>query len=258
MKNYLKIMTKNEFKNISKLLLKKYRNESELFLIEGEKIVYEAVKSFYKTDKIFIEKNSVDRFNEISQIAKQKNIEIELISSNDIEKICDSKTPQGIAALVYKNHQQLFTSGLITAVENVQDPGNVGTIIRNCDWFGCNQVLLSGDTVELYNPKLIRSSMGSIFHINVFSSNDFYTDLISLQRNGYKLFCADLSGIDIKEISFSKKSVLVFCNESQGPSEKLLELNPDKVTIKKFGNAESLNVANASAVVLSEFAYRRL
>jgi TrmH family RNA methyltransferase len=213
-------------------------------LIEGEKIVSEAVKSYYKIDKIFIENNSVDRFFEISQIAKQKNIEIELISSNDIEKICDSKTPQGIAALVYKHNQLLFTKGLITAVENVQDPGNVGTIIRNCDWFGCNQVLLSNDTV--------------LFHINVFSSNDFYADLISLQRNGYKLVCADLEGIDVKEINFSKKTVLVFCNESKGPSEKLMELNPAKVTIKKFGNAESLNVANASAVVLSEFAYRRL
>jgi TrmH family RNA methyltransferase len=251
-------MTKNELKNISKLLFKKFRHESELFLIEGEKIVSEAVKSYYKIDKIFIENNSVDRFFEISQIAKQKNIEIELISSNDIEKICDSKTPQGIAALVYKHNQLLFTKGLITAVENVQDPGNVGTIIRNCDWFGCNQVLLSNDTVELYNPKLVRSSMGSLFHINVFSSNDFYADLISLQRNGYKLVCADLEGIDVKEINFSKKTVLVFCNESKGPSEKLMELNPAKVTIKKFGNAESLNVANASAVVLSEFAYRRL
>lgn len=249
-------MTQNELKYLTKLLQKKYRTEANHFLIEGEKIVFEALQSESEIEEIFIENNSKLKFDAIIKTAEKRAVKVEFLKFTELSKICDSKTPQGIAALVKKQSNKISQSNFILAVENVQDPGNVGTIIRNCDWFGIEQIILSEDSVELYNPKLVRSTMGSVFHLNIFSSLEFYTDLILLQREGYKLICADLDGVDLKEFQLPRKTILVLCNESNGPSEKLLELNPEKVTIKKFGNAESLNVANASAVFLSEFAYR--
>lgn len=250
-------MSPNELKYVSKLLQKKYRIELNQFLVEGEKVVAEAINSDAFIDSLFIDIKSQQKFTVIINEAKKKNIQVDFIKENELHKICDSKTPQGIAALVNKISNKLKKSDLIVAIESIQDPGNVGTIIRTCDWFGINQIILSEDSVELYNPKLIRSTMGSIFHLNIFESKSFYDDLVSLNRDGYKLLCADLDGEDFKEKEIPRKFVLILSNESKGPSLKLLELNPEKITIKKFGNAESLNVANAAAILLSEFRYRR-
>ena len=250
-------MTTNELKYLSKLLIKKFRIESQQYLIEGEKLVSEALNSNAVVNKIFVEKSLTEKFKSLITIASKLNIEVDFIKGNDLSKICDSKTPQGIAALLSITKKMLQFEDFIVAIENVQDPGNAGTIIRTCDWFGIKQIILSNDSVEIYNPKLIRATMGSVFHLNIFESNDFYDDLISLVRKGYKLICADLNGNDINEMKLSRKTIIVFCNESNGPSRKLLELNPEKVTIKKFGMAESLNVASAAAVILSNYAYRR-
>ena len=135
-------------------------------------------------------------------------------------------------------------------LDNISDPGNLGTIIRNCDWFGIKNILLSENIVDYTNPKVIRSSMGSVFHVNLFEGIDAET-LLKLKSQGYEILCADLEGENIFSHQRNKKTILILSSESHGPSKEFLEISDKKICIPKIGDAESLNVASASAVLLA-------
>ena len=114
------------------------------------------------------------------------------------------------------------SENLIVALEDISDPGNVGTIIRTCHWFGVHRVIVSPNSVDLFNPKVIRSTMGSIFHMDVYESNDFYADLVNLKKEGRKFFCSDMNGKNIFSDRVKEKTVLIFSNEAHGPTEAVL------------------------------------
>ena len=249
------MISKNELKYYSSLLKKKFRDEEKKFIVEGKKLVAEVLDSKYSCEIILMTNYFSEHYSDFVKSLIKKNYRVEIIRNQDFEKIKETVSPQGIAAVIKhpgnKKLNEKNLSHFIICLENISDPGNLGTIIRTCDWFGINTMILSENTVELYNPKVIRSSMGSIFHLNIFRDIKL-SEIVALKDKGYKFICADLDGTDIYSFSLPKKFILFFCNESEGPSPELLNLSDEKITIPGKGKAESLNVASASAIVISE------
>jgi TrmH family RNA methyltransferase len=245
-------MTHNELKYYSSLLRKKYRNSEKKFLVEGKKSIEEGLESNFYCEKMFVS----HKFFENARSRKLfKNVDVEVLRKSELLRLTDTMTPQGITAVFKMPGEKKpgeIKSDTIVYLENIADPGNLGTIIRICDWFGIDSILVSDNTVDVYNPKVIRSTMGSIFHVNIIEDIGI-NSLDALETKGYKLICSDLEGESLYDIDFPSKRIIAFCNETNGPSEELLKKSDFKVTIPKKGKAESLNVATASAVILSEF-----
>jgi len=244
-------MTKNVLKYYSSLLKKKYRNKEKKFIVEGLKSVEEGINSKYKCEKIFVSNNFLES-SESKNILKKKNIDI--LKLSDFLKLTDTVNPQGIAAVFEipeKKNIAEINSDIIIYLDNISDPGNLGTIIRNCDWFGFTTLLISGNSVDVYNPKVVRTTMGSIFHLEIIDDVQTHS-LIILKNSGYKIFCADTEGNSINNFKIKEKSIITFSNEAAGPSDELLNISDYKITIPSKGNAESLNVAVAASIILYE------
>jgi len=253
------MLTKKQLKYYSSLLNKKHRANEKKFLVEGQKLIIEALDSGYTCEIILTLNESADENqNLIKQLNKERIIS-ETVKSSDFVKLCDTKNPQGIIGVFHfkqQNKPAFENENLIIAMESISDPGNVGTIIRNSDWFGVKNILLNSDCAEIFNPKVIRASAGSVFHLNIFEEKDFYNVLKEQKKNGFVVLCADLNGENLYASSYNKKTILVLANETNGPTNNLLEICDSKITIPRIGKAESLNVASASAVILAELTRR--
>ncbi len=248
-------MDNSEIKYYQSLLDKKHRKEEKKFLAEGKRLVLEGIESNSECEIIIFSKEFADSHQDIYDFLNKKELRIEILKQDQYRKLTETKTSQGIiAAFKYDtlNNLEKLDQNLIIALENISDPGNLGTIIRNCDWFGIKEIMLGENCAELYNPKVIRSTMGSVFHIKFFNSRNLISDLVLLKRNGYKIVCTDMDGKSIYNLKLPAKSILLFSSEATGPSKELLDITDSKITIPKFGQAESLNVASASAVTLAE------
>ncbi len=249
------MITRKEIKYYSTLLQKKYRQQEKKFIAEGDKIVTEGIQSgrvpeIIVTTSTFFEEQQ-EYFDSL------RNFRIEMIKAADLNQLTDTKTPQEVIAVFpFINRGSGITklsSPLLVYLDNISDPGNAGTILRNCDWFGINYVLMSKGSVELHNPKVVRSSMGSIFHLNVYE--DVHTPhLEELKGKGYRIVCSDIQGEDVFDFRLPGKCIVVFSNEAHGPGNDIRELADNTISIRKKGEAESLNVASASAVILSHLA----
>ncbi len=249
------MLSKNELKYYSSLLIKKFRLEENKFIVEGKKIVEEALRSDYECE-IIIASNEFAEKEKSFLDSTNKKIRLEKVSNLEFYKLKDTAAPQGIAAVfakkrVNRKETEKIKDNLICCLDNISDPGNVGTILRNCDWFGVKNVLLTENCAEIFNPKTIRASMGSVFHLNIFedSRNE---DMKKLKKKGYNILCSDLEGENVFSFRFRKRSLLVFSNEANGPSKEIIKIADTKLTIPSYGKAESLNVASASAIILSE------
>jgi len=250
------MLSKNELKYYASLKQKKQRLSKKLFLVEGLKQTEEALRSNWRCELILytieFRKSNGGFFEDVNP-----SMRLEHLSVSDLERISDAQTPQGIISVFHQksNEPPDDSKVRIVALENISDPGNLGTIIRTCDWFGFEQIVLDGHCADIYNPKVVRSTMGSLFNVNVFHPANFY-DFIALQKSaGFHIQIADLEGISYKKTIPKEKVVVVFCSESHGPSEELVELADEKITINRHGKAESLNVASAAAIILSEMAH---
>jgi TrmH family RNA methyltransferase len=247
------MISQSELKYYSSLLVKKFRNKENKFIVEGSKIVEEGLLSNYKCEVIFVTSTFLDSHPEIIEQTKTKKL-VQL-KSLEFQKLSDTRTPQGVAAVFNKNYPKKdineVIENFIVLIDNVSDPGNLGTILRTCDWFGINTVLISNQSVEYLNPKVIRSSMGSIFHLNIYEEFDL-DKIEEMKKRNYKIICSDLQGKNINDFRFQNKSIIVFSNESLGPSEIIKSLADELVTIPKKGKAESLNVSSAAAIILSK------
>ncbi|MDP4175222.1 MAG: RNA methyltransferase [Bacteroidota bacterium] len=248
------MLTKSEIKYYASLLKKKSRLEERKFLIEGKRIVEEGLKSSYKCETVIISFHFNEANPEYVESLNNRGFNLQVLNSKDFEKLCDTDNPQGIAAVfeIPDAHKNSSSFDLSVALEDIADPGNAGTIIRTCDWFGIKNVIFSENSVDLYNSKVIRSSMGSIFHVNTKQSLDFLSDIQEMKKEGYSIICADMKGENIFNFRPKKPSVVIFSSEANGPSDAILKLSDKVISIPRFGNAESLNVATASAVVISE------
>ncbi len=250
------MITRNELKYYSSLLKKKSRDEHNKFIVEGTKIVLDGLDSNIKCEIIFMSYEFMEMNKFLVTKLEKKGLKVEILKNQDYSKLTDTKSPQGISAVFHKPvHKtksiESINSNLVVCLENISDPGNLGTILRNSDWFGVKEILLINNCADVYNPKTIRASMGSIFHLNIFELNELNDDLKKLKRSGYKVLCTDLSGKNIFEFQPSSKCVITFSNEANGISQNLLDMADDNITIPEMGKAESLNVASASAVILA-------
>ena len=235
-------LSKNHLKLITSLSQKKYRHKYKLFIVEGIKVVQEFLNSSYELEILFSTESSFSYLDSFIEVSEQ-----------ELKKISSLKTPNKVIALfkipVEKNSSP---SGLIVALDAINDPGNLGTIIRLCDWFGIDQLLCSKETVDCYNTKVVQSSMGSLTRVAI-----SYVDLKEyLTSVSIPVFIADMDGDNIYEMKPPASAVLVMGNEANGISNSIKQIVSTKISIPRYGNSqltESLNVATATAILLSEF-----
>jgi len=245
-------LTKNEIKFIKSLHLKKNRTLEQLFIVEGEKLV----KELFSQNKFKIKQVFITDDYDINQVPE--NINYSFISNKDLERISALKSPNKVLAVVHQktsNQINFEEDNLILVLDDVNDPGNLGTIIRTADWFGVTQIIASKNTVELFNPKVIQSSMGAIYRMNYFVA-DLVDVVQQFKQNNTPILGAVIDGENIYNSGINKKSVLLMGSESHGINETLLSLVTQQITIPKFGETESLNVAMATGILLSEYKRR--
>lgn len=240
----------------SSLLKKKYRKTENKFIVEGKKSVLEGLNSNYNCEIVFTTNKFIENNKAAEAIIEKKKVKIEILKQKEFQMFSDTETPEGIAAVFVKPKIQFsvddFTKEkIIVMLDNISDPGNLGTIIRNCDWFGVKNILLRENTVEYTNPKVIRSTMGSVFHLNIFEEIKIES-LLNLKEKGFEILCADMEGECIFKYKSDKKKILVLSNESHGVSKDIEAVSDREISIPRIGSAESLNVASASAVLLAE------
>ena len=238
------MVSKNQIKLITSLQQKKFRNEHNLFLAEGEKVIQELLESHFELDQLF-ETESI--FTKVNSDKKQ------IITMPDLKKITALSTPNNCLALFKIPNQKLNnTSTFQVALDDIRDPGNLGTIIRLCDWYGVTELICSKETADVYNPKVVQATMGSLSRVNV-----IYTDLATyLSESKLKIYGTFMDGKNIYKETISPEGILLLGNEGNGISEKLEKLVTQKISIPRFGDiqkTESLNVATATAIFLSEF-----
>ena len=242
---YYILISKSQIKLITGLQQKKYRDKYGLFVAEGPKVISELIQSGMIPEMFFA--------SETLSVAGSSAI---LITPGELQKISMLKTANNSLA-VFKTPKvsPIQTRGLIMALDAIRDPGNLGTIIRLCDWFGVSQLVCSTDTVDCYNPKVIQATMGSIARVQV-----NYTNLSEfIQQTDLEVFGAVMSGETVYECKLPSEGILLMGNEANGISSALEQQLDHRITIPRFGElqaTESLNVATATGILLSEF--RRL
>mgnify|MGYP001332828938 CR=1 FL=1 len=234
-------------KLINSLKYKKYRDKYDLFMVEGHKMVIELLDSDFEIYNIFATEQWV-----INNHIKFKNIHI--VKLIDLKKISNLDSTPHVIAIVRKNNikNDFSLANINIALYDIQDPGNLGAIIRTCDWFGVRNIICSKNTVDKYNSKVIQSSMGSIFRVNVIYLNLF--EYLNNLSEDILVYCATVSGGE--KIEYTKDSIrklVVFGNESRGLPDEMLKMRILKLSIAKKGSAESLNVATACGIILNNF-----
>lgn len=238
------MLSKNQIKLITSLQQKKYRKQEQLFFAEGIKVIEELIDSTLELVHLFC---TSSMFPEIAEEKKS------IISEADLKKISALKTPNDCLALFkIPTEAKINTSGLIIALDDIRDPGNLGTIIRLCDWFGISQIVCSSECVDVYNPKVVQATMGSISRVNI-----TYIDLNNyLSKTTLPIYGTFMEGENIYKMNLHQEGIIVLGNEANGISVAIEKHVTQKIAIPRFGNlqrTESLNVATATAIVLSEF-----
>lgn len=234
------MLSKNQVKYIQTLYHKKFRDAESVFLAEGPKLVNELLHSNFEVMKVY------------STVPLHTGkAEVVLIDESDLNKISLLSTPNEMLAIVRQQkpmQEPLLAQKISLVLDGIQDPGNLGTIIRIADWFGVHQIIASKDTVDFYNPKVVQSSMGSITRVNI-----WYTSLEEwLPALSVPVFGAMLSGENLFTVEKPSEAVLVIGNESQGIREGISSFIQHPLTIPKKGGAESLNAAVATGIILSQ------
>ncbi|MFT5754217.1 MAG: TrmH family RNA methyltransferase [Flavobacterium sp.] len=239
------MISKNQIKLIKSLQQKKYRKLYQLFIAEGVKVIQELLNSNYELVELFTTQEL------FPNVEKTK---LNFISETDLKSISALVTPNECLAvfIIPEKVQVDYTNTLQIALDDIRDPGNMGTIIRLADWFGVQNIICSEATVDVFNPKVIQSTMGSIARVNVMYC-DLKKELLSAKVPVYGTL---LEGKNIYTDKLIQPSIVVLGNESNGISPEIQRLITHKITIPRFGTlqqTESLNVATATAIVLSEF-----
>ena len=239
-------------KNIKKLKEKKYRLDS--YIVEGIKMVKEAISENQEIALIAIREDFKIDFD-------TKNIKTVTISNKIFNDISDVKTPQGILAVIKKNqNNQIETNQeYILALDSLQDPGNMGTIIRTADSANINQIIINKTTVDPYSPKVIRSTMGAIYRTNIIEVEDLKTTLKEMKSKGFQIITTDLKATQsIYDINYNNKTVVVIGNEANGVSQEILQTADKKVIIPMLGKTESLNASIAASIMIYEYVRQKI
>jgi TrmH family RNA methyltransferase len=243
------MLSKNTVKFIKSLHQKKYRLESGKFFVEGEKSVVEVLQSSFTVDLLLVTQEFATKH---ATLLSGKAFEVLFVTPNQLEQLGQYQSNDAALAVVQMKANQAFLpekGELILALDEVRDPGNLGTIIRIADWYGIKKLIFSSHTAEFYNPKVIQSSMGSFTRVQF-----YYGDLAqAFQEWKLPVYGAFLEGESIHELTNPTPGVLLLGNESQGISKEVEKWVSSKITIPSFGKAESLNVAIATAIFCDNF-----
>ena len=243
-KNRSMSLSKNQIKLIRSLNQKKSRHKHGLFVVEGTKTVQEFLSSSFELDSLFVTDalhSTFDAFN------------FQEVLPSEIKKISALTNPSGVLALFQiPKKEMLDARGLVLALDGVNDPGNLGTIIRLCDWFGISQLVCSKNTVDCFNPKVVQATMGSLTRVQI-----HYVDLERyLQTSTAPKYMADMNGEDVYKSNLPEEAILIMGNEANGVCQEIQKQCTHRLSIPRFGTlqkTESLNVASATAILLSEF-----
>jgi len=252
------MLHKNIKKHITQLQQKKYRREFQEYIVEGVKGVVDALNADVEVVMVVVEgsRREEDEFAHIIKLAQRDNVEIAYCGRKDIHSIKTTDTFPGVLAIIAQDETFIedIASGPIVCMHELKDPGNVGTIIRTADWFGIQNIVLSEDCVDVYNPKVVRSTMGSIFHVNMYRTQNIVKTIQNLKENfDYVVAALDMRGKALSDLDMSDNVIYIMGNESHGVSSELESLIDIRYTIPGRGDAESLNVAVAAAILMSKF-----
>lgn len=236
------MVSKSQIKLIRSLQQKKYRNQLGLFFVEGKKTVQELLDSDFRPHSIFSE--DVNIFDISDDILTK-------ISPSDLKQMSFLKNPNGVLGVFHFPHlKKIDFRDWIVALDDVRDPGNLGTIIRLCDWFGIKNLVCSQNTVDCYNPKVLQATMGSISRVNI-----TYLNLVDFTKESkISVYGTFMDGASVYENKLPEKGIIILGNEANGISSEVEALVSQRVTIPQYGNktTESLNVATATAILLNE------
>jgi TrmH family RNA methyltransferase len=247
-------------KGFAQLKQKKARSETGLFLLEGPQGLSELSADW--AEMVLITAEAAERNSEQVNRLAGVGVEIVFASESVIEKICDTQNPQGVVAIcrqIQANPSDLSHPALVAVLESPAEPGNLGTIIRVADAAGADAVMIIEPGVDTYNPKLIRATAGSIFHIPIFRFADFESALSQIEAWGLQMFATSAAGLDIRSpnLRFEEPTAWIFGNEARGLSPEVRERVGETVSIPIFGEAESLNLATAASICLYQSAFAR-
>ena len=230
-----------KIKNIKKLNTKKYRDETNLYLVEGEHLVKEAYENNVLEELILLENTNLNI-----------DVKTSYVTKNVLNFISNLDTPNGILGICKKKENTL-KGNKIVILEDIQDPGNLGTIIRSSVAFNVDTLVLSSNTVDLYNPKVIRATQGMLFKLNIIIENDLENLIKNLKQNNYTIYTTNVkNGNSLKTIEKKDKVAIIMGNEGSGVSDKLNSLADKYLYIDMNKNCESLNVAVATSIILYE------
>jgi RNA methyltransferase, TrmH family len=240
------MITKNQIKYINSLQQKKFRVENESFVVEGAKSVLELLKSDFSIELLLVTQAF---FDENEEILNSSTIQTEIVQAQDLEKAGSFSTNNAALAVVKTkgNDELLVQEGEFAIIlDDIRDPGNLGTIIRVADWYGIHKIICSVSTVDFYNPKVISATMGSFTRTNL-----YYVDLEPfITKQSVNIYGTLLNGNNIHQTEFATTGYIIIGNEANGISPSVEKLITHKITIPKFGQAESLNAGIATAIVL--------
>lgn len=253
----------NEFiKHVRKLKDKKYRDMANQYMIEGIKIVGEAIQEKAPIQQIILcddcEKNETIPKDLMYEIAKYECI---YVTEKIFKYLSEVQTPQGILAIIEKNNQDTeidYTQDIIVALDDVQDPGNLGTILRTVDSVGLTQILVSKGTADSYNPKVVRSTMGAIFRVNIIECEDLKQTLKEAKKHKFKIVVSSLQTENtIYDIDYNRK-VIIIGNEANGVEKEIQDMSDEQIRIPMIGKTESLNASVATGIILYEYVRQKM
>ncbi len=249
-------------KHIKKLKDKKHRDESNEYIIEGVKLIEEAVKEKARIKKIIVCEDTTRTYeiptNIMYEIAKYECV---YVTNKVFASITQVTNPQGIMAIIEKGDTNVpidYTQDIIVALDDVQDPGNLGTILRTVDSIGLNQIIVSKGTADAFNSKVVRSTMGAIFRVKIIEVENLPQSIKEMRKHHFKLMVTSLQTENsIYDIKFNKK-IIVIGNEANGVSKEIQEMADEKAKIPMLGKTESLNASVAAGVVMYEYVRQKL
>lgn len=249
-------------KNIRKLKDKKYRDMANQYMVEGIKLIEEALEEKAKIDKIVVceecVKDSTLEQNLRYEIAKHDCI---YVSEKIFSTLTDVTTPQGILAVINKENSEDsidYNQEMIVILDGIQDPGNLGTILRTVDSVGLNQIIVSANTADAYNPKVVRSTMGAIFRVKVIESSNLVQTIKNIKKHRFKILATSLqTEKSIFDVEYNKKAIIIG-NEANGVTDEILEVSDIQAKIPMLGKTESLNASVATGVILYEYVRQKM
>lgn len=238
------MLSKKEIKDIQSLSQKKFRDELNLFVAEGPKIVGELIGLIpQQIQNVYAVKPWIDASQSL-----YKNVKLNEVTDVELERISHLQTPNQVVAVIKKfANAQPGADSFTLYLDTIQDPGNFGTIIRIADWFGIKNIVCTPGCADLYNPKVVQSTMASIARVNVYYDDDGNW----LKEQNVPVYAATLHGNSLQDHSRTDKGILIIGNESKGISDEIIQYATEQITIPKKGEAESLNAAVASGIILS-------